>query len=224
MMSPNSDARYVGNRKSNGELCVQGRKWANKFALAIAILFLGAGHSIAANVDMVREFGRICVAPKSLKELKAALVKDEWKAFASLAQTHLEREIKAVTPMLEAQGLSSDYTIYGWDVGRQHLELAVSETKKPVSGDRRLVGCSIYDFAATSPIDSAAVDVFAPTTVGQKSTVGDMQVEKWDNAFGEGSGMRAVFVPAASPMSAQIGFTGMMLGTHFLDRFSTLGN
>ena len=29
--------------------------------------------------------------------------------------------------------------------------------------------------------------------------------------------MRAVFVPASSPMGVQLGFTGMMLGTHFLD-------
>jgi len=203
---------------------VPGRRWASELALVIAILFLGAGRSIAANADMVREFSHICVAPKSLKELKAALAKDGWTAFASLAKSHLEREIEAVTPMLDAQGLSSDYTIYGWDVGRQYLELAVSETKKPVSGDRRLVGCSIYNFAATSPVDSATVSAFAPTIVGQKSTVGDVQIEKWDNVFGEGSGMRAVFVPAASPMSGQIGFTGMMLGTHFLDGFSKLRN
>jgi hypothetical protein len=31
------------------------------------------------------------------------------------------------------------------------------------------------------------------------------------------SGMRAVFVPANSPVRAQLGFSGMMLGTHFLD-------
>jgi hypothetical protein len=61
------------------------------------------------------------------------------------------------------------------------------------------------------------VSAFASTIVGQKSMIGDVQVEKWDNVFGEGSGMRAVFVPAASAMGAQLGFTGMMLGTHFLE-------
>jgi len=196
---------------------MQGRKKGRALALATAMLLLRAGPSAAANADMVPEFSRTCVASKSIKDLKAALAKDGWKAFASLAASHLEREISAVTPMLDAQGLSSDYVIYGRDTGGKHLELALSETKKPVSGNRKLVGCSMYDFDATSPIASANVSAFASTTVGQKSTVGDVQAEKWDNVFGEGSGMRTVFVPAASPLRAQLGFTGMMLGTHFLD-------
>lgn len=199
---------------------MSGRGWPNGLALTIVILLFGANRSVAANADMIREFRHVCVASRSLKELKAALAKDGWKAFASLAQTHLEREIKAVTPILKAQGLSSYYTIYGWDAGRRHLELAVSETKKPVSGDHRLIGCSIYNFTTTTPVDSATLNRFAPTTLGKRSMIGDVQFEKWDNAFGEGSGMRAVFVPVTSPISAQLGFTGMMLGTHFLDGIS----
>jgi hypothetical protein len=196
---------------------MQGRKRNSALALAIAIFLLRAGPSAGANADMVPEFGHTCIASKSIKDLKDALAKDGWKVFPSLAESHLEREISTVTPMLEAQGLSSDYIIYGRDARGKHLELALSETRKPVSGDRRLVGCSMYDFDATSPIDSATVSAFAPTIVGQKSMIGDVQVEKWDNVFGEGSGMRAVFVPAASAMGAQLGFTGMMLGTHFLE-------
>ena len=186
-------------------------------ALATAILLWHACFSSAANADMVQEFGNTCIASKSVKDLKIALAKGGWKIFVSLSQSHLEREIDAVTPMLDAQGLSSDYIIYGRDAGGQHLELALSETKKPINGGRKLIGCSIYDFDAASPVDSATVNAFAPTIVGQKSVIGDVQVEKWNNVFGEGSGMRAVFVPAASPMSAQLGFSGMMLGTHFLD-------
>jgi hypothetical protein len=210
-----------GLRRDSALVCGAGS--ASALALAAAILLLCAGPSAAANADtaanadMVPEFSHTCVASKSIKALKDALAKNGWKAFPSLAASHLEREIKAVTPMLDAQGLSSDYVIYGRDARGKHLELALSETRKPVSGNRKLVGCSMYDFDATSPIDSATVSAFAPTTVGQKATTGDIQVEKWDNVFGEGSGMRAVFVPPASPMGAQLGFTGMMLGTHFLD-------
>jgi hypothetical protein len=166
---------------------------------------------------MVSNFRRTCVAAKSLKDLKATLSTNGWKAYASLAKSRLEREIDAVTPMLAAQGLSSNYTIYGRDVGGQHFELALSETKKPIKDGRKLIGCSMYDFDAARPIDMATISSFAPSVVGQKTMIGDTQVEKWDNAFGDGSGMRAVFVPRASPMGAQLGFTGMMLGTHFLD-------
>jgi len=204
----------------NKESGVQGQKWQSALALAAVILLLRGGPSAAASADMVPEFGRTCVASKSVSDLKKALAKGGWKVFASLAESHLEREISTVTPMLESQGLSSDYTIYGRDARGKHLELALSETRKPVSGQRKLIGCSMYDFDATSPIDSATVGVFASKIVGQNNTVGDVQFEKWDNVFGEGSGMRAVFIPPASPMGTQLGFTGMMLGTHFLDAAS----
>jgi len=170
-----------------------------------------------ADANMVSEFNRTCVASKSMNGLKDALSIGGWKAFASLAESHLEREIAAVTPMLEAQGLASDYVIYWRDSAGRRLELALSETKKAVSGDRKLVGCSIYDFGAKSPIDSTTLSVLSSTVVGKKGTIGDVQVEKWDGVFGEGSEMRAVFVPASSAIRAQLGFSGMMLGTHFLD-------
>ena len=196
---------------------MKSRKQQGALALVAVALLLRAVPSFAANADMVPEFARTCVASKSIKSLKGVLAKDGWKPFASLAESHLELEIKAVTPMLEAQGLSSDYVIYGRDAKGKHLELALSETKKPINGNRKLVGCSIYDFGATSPVNITTVGAFAPKIVGQKSQAGDVQIVKWDSAFGEGSGMRAVFVPAGSPLISQIGFTGMMLGTHFLD-------
>jgi hypothetical protein len=186
-------------------------------AFAIAILLIHSGSSWAAEVKMVSNFHQTCVAARSLKDLKAILAKDGWKAFASLAESHLEREINLVTPMLEAQGLSSDYTIYGHDAGGRHFELALSETKKPLKDGRKLIGCSLYDFTAVTPIDPAAINSFAPAAIGQKNVMGDAWIEKWDNPFGEGSGMRAVFIPPNSPVGAQLGFTGMMLGTHFLD-------
>lgn len=198
---------------------MQGKKRTGALAAAITttVLLLYSAPSDAANADMVSEFSKTCVAAKSQEDLKSALGIAGWKAFATLSQSHLEREIAAVTPMLEAQGLASDYTIYGWDGGSRHLELALSVTKNPIKDGRKLVGCSMYDFAANTSIDSAIVSVFAPTITGQKSTLADVQIEKWDGAFGEGSGMRAVFVPPASPMKAQLGFAGMMLGTHFFD-------
>ena len=197
---------------------VRGRRRTSELALAAAILLLQITPSVAANANMVAEFGRTCVASKSSTDLKNALARDSWKLFSSLAQTHLQREIKGVTPMLDAQGLSSDYVIYGRDVGGKHFELALSETKKPVIEGRRLVGCSMYDFDATSPIDSALISAFAPKIAVQKNSLSDAQIEIWVNAFGDGTGMRAVFIPASSPMGDQLGFTGMMLGTHFLDR------
>src|SRR5215469_14498408 len=111
---------------------MRGGKRGSGAAFAIAALLLHGAPAVAAEADMVLEFGQTCVASKSLKDLKAALAATGWKVFASLAQSHLEREISAVTPMLEAQGLSSNYTIYSWDISGQHLELALSEAKKPI--------------------------------------------------------------------------------------------
>lgn len=176
-----------------------------------------APSTVASNGDMVSEFSRTCAGSKSLKGLKDALAKGGWKLFASLAETHLEREIAAVTPMLEAQGLASDYVVYGRDAGGLHLELALSVTKRAISGDRKLIGCSMYNFDAVSPVDIRLISSLAPNSVGIKSTIGDVQFEKWEDVFGKNSGMRAVFLPADSPMRSQVGFSGMMLGTHFLD-------
>jgi hypothetical protein len=196
---------------------MQYRGKIREFLVAIATLLAFASQSVAATPDMVSEFGRTCAASRSSNDLKAALAKDGWNAFASVADSHLEREIASVTPMLEAQGLASDYVIYGRDAEGHHLELALSKTKAPVGEDRRLVGCSLYDFSAATPVDTATLGSLAPKITGQKGKLGDLQFETWADAFGAGSEMRAVFVPAASPMRAQLGFTGMMLGTHFLD-------
>jgi hypothetical protein len=183
----------------------------------IFLAFLLASPLGEPNPTMVSEFGKACVASRTKAALTSALSTDGWKAYATIAESHLEHEIAAVTPMLEAQGLASDYTIYSLDGRGRHLELALSETKKPVSGNRKLIGCSIYDFEAVQPVDSPTIDAFAPNIVGQKGMLQDVQVEKWDSPFGQGSGMRAVFVPSLSPMKSLIGFGGMMLGTHFLD-------
>jgi len=183
----------------------------------IALAFLLALSSAPANPVMISEFAKTCAASRSKQALISALAADGWKAIPALAQSHLEHELTMVAPMLEAQGLASDYTVYGLDTGGMHFELAVSETKKPIAGGRRLIGCSLYDFDATAPIDGASLEALAPATVGQRTAMGDVQIEKWDAPFGAGSGMRAVYVPAASPAKAQIGFSGMMVGTHFLD-------
>ena len=195
---------------------MSGNKWTGELAFTIAALLSYMTPCVAANLDMPSAFGQTCVASASSGDLKALLKKEGWNAFATLAQSHLEREIATVTPMLEAQGLASDYTIYHRDAGGRHLELAYSETKKPIPEKRKLIGCGIYDFDAAVPINRATLNAFAPTIVAQKSTIGDVQVTTWNNAFGDGSGMRAVFVPATSSARGQLGFTGMMLGTYFL--------
>lgn len=183
----------------------------------IFLAILLASPLVRANPTIVSEFAKTCAVSRTKAALTSALSADGWKAFAKVAKSHLGREIALVSPMLEAQGLASDYTIFGFDDGGRHLELALSETKKPVSGSHKLIGCSIYDFEAVQPVDRAKIDVFAPHVVSQQSILQDVQVEKWDSPFGRGSEMRAVFVPSSSPMKPQIGFSGMMLGTHFLD-------
>lgn len=184
----------------------------------ILLVLLLASSIGAANPIIVSEFERTCVASRTRAALESALSIEGWKVYPKVAESHLAREIELVSPMLEAQGLASDYIIYSFDSESSHFELALSETRKPVSGQHKLIGCSLYDFEAIVPVDSAAIGAFSPKIAGQRSKFQDVQVEKWDNPFGQGSGMRAVFVPVTSPMKAQLGFSGMMLGTHFLDQ------
>src|SRR3954447_23862220 len=113
-----------------------GKRRVSELVIAMAILFVPATPALAANPDMTAEFGQTCVASKSIKHLKAALTTRGWRLLPTLSQSHLEREIAAVAPVLEAQGLSSNYTVYRLDTVTQHLELAVSETIKPIKGAR----------------------------------------------------------------------------------------
>lgn len=192
-------------------------RWARQLVIAMASLLASATQAIAVKQDMTSEFGQTCVASKSIEELRAALRARGWKLLPSLAQSHLAREIAAVGPMLEAQGLTSNYTVYSFDDGTEQFELAVSETVKPIKGARKLVGCSLYDFHALVSIDMGPIRAFAPAVPGERSVLGDVQAEIWKGAFGERSDMRAVFVPPDSPMKDSLGFTGMMLGTVRLD-------
>lgn len=193
------------------------RPRASELVIAIAVLLAPAAPAIAASQAITAEFGQICVRSKSSRDLKAGRTTRGWRLLPTLTQSNLERVIATVTPMLEAQGLTSNYTVYSLDSASRHLELAISETVKPVIGARKLIGCSIYDFGAVAPIDSATVQDFAPSSVGKRSFLGDVQVEKWTGAFGTDSDMRSVFVPQASPVKDQLGFTGVMLGASFLD-------
>lgn len=172
--------------------------------------------SAPATASFLTEFGRTCVAARSLTDLNELLAKDGWKAIAN-KNGKIAGVIAAVEPMLDAQGLSSDYHTYALDSGATHFELAVSETKKPVADGRKLIGCSLYDFSAVVSADSQQIEAFASGAAGQKSSMGDVSVEKWSNFHGPGSGMRAVFVPPNSQVKSALGFTGMMLGTHFLN-------
>jgi hypothetical protein len=184
----------------------------------VIILFslLAASTPASPAPNFLAEFDRTCVTARSLADLKQSLAKDGWKAIPN-SKGEIGGVIAAVEPILDAQGLSSEYQTYAMDSGDRHFELAVSETKKPVADGRKLIGCSLYDFSAVAPVDSQQIEAFASGATGQKSSMGDVSVEKWSNLHGAGSGMRAVFVPPNSQVKSALGFTGMMLGTHFLD-------
>jgi hypothetical protein len=177
---------------------------------------MASSMAVTTTPDLLTEFSRTCVPSLSLAALSKSLAAEGWKSVPN-SDGRIAGVIAAVGPMLDAQGLSSDYTTYALDREGRHFELAVSETKKPVADGHKLIGCSVYDFAAVSPVDPKAVEALAKGVTGEQSSLGDVRVEKWNNIHGAGSGMRAVFVPPNSQIKSQLGFTGMMLGTHFLD-------
>lgn len=170
-----------------------------------------------AQADMVSEFQNTCFLATSKRALAMALTDRGWKAFATLSESRLEREIAAVSPMLEAQGHASDFTIFHREVGGRRFELTLSETRKPVKEGRNLIGCGIYDFEAKAAVDAKVLDALVPNVVGQTRALGDVEIKTWQRPFGGDSEMRAVYVPSTSPVGPQLGFSGMMLGTSFID-------
>ena len=165
---------------------------------------------------MLTAFKEVCVKQQTFDELTEAAVHRGWKPYQNSSDSPLAHEFELVAPMLEQQGLASEVSFFSFN-GDVHFELAVTLTRKPTSGGQKLIGCSMYDLDAVTPIDSSALEGVAGSKGGARTTAGDIQAEKWDGFLGPNSGMRAVFVPKDSPYGAQLGFTGMMLGTHFLE-------
>ena len=184
--------------------------------LVITALLAAAGQA-PPSAEIVSEFTRVCVAPKSLREINDALVQDEWVAFIPVPESTLARIIDAVRPMLKAQGIASNYKSYARQIGPRHVELAVSETSNAITSGRKLIGCNMYDFAGRVAIDPKELAAATNGISEKSSEYAGMKIMEWKNPFGPGSGMRAVFMPQQSEFAKQAGFTGMMLGTHFLD-------
>ena len=164
-----------------------------------AIALLAAATSLPpSGDDQLSAFKQTCAVATSYTGLISTLTSDGWTAYPSPEKSHLAKELAAVEPMLDAQGLSSDYTVYAHDANGRHLELAVSKTRKPLANGRRLIGCSLYDFAASEPIPADDLEPLANKAKGQASLAADVQIETWKNINGPGTDMRAVFVPPSS--------------------------
>ena len=184
--------------------------------LHFVALLAAATVPVDAQSAMLSAFKDVCVKQQTLEELTDRAAQRGWKPYQNGSDSPLAHEFELVAPMLEQQGLASDVSFFksGGDV---HFELVVTLTRKPISGGQKLIGCSMYNLDALTPIDNSALEAVAGPKGGIRSTAGDIQVEKWDGILGPNSGMRAVFVPKDSPYGAQLGFTGMMLGIHFLE-------
>jgi hypothetical protein len=184
--------------------------------LEFVALLAATTPSVDAQSAMLTAFKGACMKQQTYAELTEAVTKQGWKLYQNSSDSPMAHEFELVAPMLEQQGLASDVSFFSYN-GDVHFELAVTLTRKPISGEKKLVGCSMYNFDAVAPIENPALETVAGSNSGVRTTAGDVQVEKWDGFLGPNSGMRAVFVPKNSPYGAQLGFTGMMLGTHFLE-------
>ena len=85
----------------------------------------------------------------------------------------------------------------------------------PAAADRktRLLGCHLYDFAATAPIDPALVSArFGEAPAETVDQPGVIEAEVWTLDGMEGVGdLSLTFIPEGSPAAAVTGFTGVTL-------------
>jgi hypothetical protein len=185
--------------------------------LTIAALLLATASPTPAANAAISAFQETCLPSRSLSELTDSLTNTGWKEFSSPSDSRLAVPMMQFKRAMDAQSLSPEVKLYGHDQDGVHLEILVA--KRPPGPTERApdIGCRLYDFAATTPIPIEQLNALAGGAQGQIGSLAGGQTGTWYRVLGTTTTMRTTFVPSSSEVGAQLGFSGMILGTNFPD-------
>ncbi len=195
---------------------------ARSLALAVTLL-AGAGVAPArASNDQafVDAFAQACVPGRlSYEATKATAVEAGWTQIERSDHPELTAVMQKSDEMLAGEDdleMSFEDVLYARDVAgtRHHLSVTRSSIViEPGDDPWVLVGCRLYNFDATQPIDPALVSTLLDTTIAQSVDHEGMIGHSWgppcpmprtgDTYLG--------FVAEGSPMAATLGFSGVTL-------------
>lgn len=176
--------------------------------LALAALLFGAP-AATAPADMLDAFKAACGRVDAFEAMKTDAPAAGWEAIAEDADPRVARLHKIGRETVGHVGAISGATFRRM-AGERQLFLIVSryEDKSGFWGN----GCRVYDFAATAPVDAAALEAWmgrAPT--GVEDFGGGLGRRLWEPGWRDGLTVEVSHVPPGHPKAAAFGIEGNVL-------------
>ncbi len=174
-----------------------------------ALLLLAVQAAPAAEREMLDAFKAACGRVDTFDAMKTDAAAAGWEAIAEDADPRVARLHK-----IGREGVGGDGTISGATfrrvLGERHIFLIASryEDKTGFWGN----GCRVYDFAATGPVDGAALEAWMgkpPTGVEDLGT--GLGRRLWEPAWRDGLTVEISHVPQGHPLGAMYGVEGNIL-------------
>ena len=189
---------------------------------ATVVAMLAAAPALAAGSGDARldAFDAACLDGHRDPEARvAAIARAGWAAAADDAHPELAALMALTRRAMDGareEGFGTALAVYGSRVGGLDLFLVTDEMDQPADNvDFRidLMGCYLFDFEATAPVDpvlvAARFDERPAQTVDEP---GEIVAQTWNVEAIEGVwDVQATFIPEGSPNVARTGFSGASL-------------
>ena len=149
----------------------------------------------------------------------AAIGAAGWAAAADDADSELAAVMRAsrqaIADATKEDGMSGSVSVFARDRGKGPLYLVATEVNMPEDAKWKvdLLGCHLYDFAATAPIDPAEISArFDEAPAETVDKPGVLTGQTWNVEKIEGVwDVQNTFIPEGSSAAALARFTGAML-------------
>lgn len=177
--------------------------------IAAATLLLLLQPASGPETGMLAAFRAACDRVDALEAMKTDAAAAGWEAIAEDADPRVARLHR-----IGREGVGADGTVSGATfrrtVGERELFLIVSryEDESGFWGN----GCRVYDFAATAPVDPAALEAWMgrpPTGVEDLGT--GLGRRLWEPGWRDGLTIEISHVPPGHPLGEKFGLEGNVL-------------
>jgi hypothetical protein len=191
--------------------------------LAVAAFLLLPAMASAAPLEpkaFLGAFAEACIDGYGDPAARSAAIADAgWRPVADDANPVLRRMLGIARASLAATSADQGYTgsaaVFGRDDPAAGPYLVTTELHMPDDGEGPLdvLGCYLYDFEATEPLDPAPITArFDEAPASVEDQAGVIVSEAWDIESLDGVWeLRSTFIPEGSPGVDVTGFAGRVL-------------
>lgn len=187
---------------------------------AIALVLTATAGTAWADADpRFAAFRAVCVPDRqNYESTKQRAEAEGWTRADGSAHPGLAAVLAASARMIDPEpGMDMALASYGRPAGDGEFYLVVTHVTSEIID---FVGCYLYDFDTTEPIDIALITELAGEPPAEKQDVpGTIRAHKWDTpeALPGTWDIFESFIPKGSPVIAQAGFGGQVLKISSVD-------